>query len=781
MPEYNRSGSRLPHPGPWLALVRNHLDPTYMGALEVSLLKATTDSGEFQGETLIVNYLSPFYGVTGIQFEGPNSADFNDAQKSYGFWAVPPDIGTTVMVMFIGGDPNAGYWIGCVPDKYQNHMVPGIAASQYVEMTPEQERKYGTRNVPVAEFTKKNRDLSVGKPNQFNKPIHPFADRLLAQGLLLDTVRGVTSSSARREVPSRVFGISTPGPLDPNGKKGQIGYGNKVSVPVSRLGGTQFVMDDGDVDGQNELVRLRTRTGHQILLHNSHDLIYIANAKGTAWIELTSNGKIDIYAKDSVSIHTENDFNFYANRDINLESGRNINIKANKSMDVNVTDHFFMIVENNTKINLAKTLDVTVGDATKITVGADMHIAVAGTLYETASSDIHIAAGGSIFEAASAEMNLLSGSTMKQTSGADFNVRAAGQYKESAPQIHMNGPAAASATNATDAQTADIPSALPTFRVPQRNSEVGWTEGKFYKSDDLVTILQRVPMHEPWEQHENINPSAFTPQNTDSAAVPRADVEASGNTYPPANQQSSLPGTCSVAASKAIGAPSAQAGIAALKAACAEMGVTSPYAIASILGIAGGESAWVPQKEKYYYSESRLRTIFRSITDAQVAKYAKWTGDPAEFFEFFYGGTGSGLRPAGFLGNTSAGDGGKYYGRGYIQLTGKSNYARYSKLTFPDEPNKLLDNPDLVNDITIGAKVSVAYFKDRVKVAQTDSGYIEAALRAVGYNAPDIHQKKMDYYQCFLAQLQGNVVSTGSGAVLTDSQGNAVKTGISTQ
>ena len=47
----------------------------------------------------------------------------------------------------------------------------------------------------------------------------------------------------------------------------------------------------------NELVRLRTRTGHQILMHNSEDLIYIGNAKGTTWIEMTANGKIDIFAK----------------------------------------------------------------------------------------------------------------------------------------------------------------------------------------------------------------------------------------------------------------------------------------------------------------------------------------------------------------------------------------------------------------------------------------------------------------------------------------------------
>mgnify|MGYP000041213177 CR=1 FL=1 len=70
----------------------------------------------------------------------------------------------------------------------------------------------------------------------------------------------------------------------------------------------------------NELIRLRTRTGHQILMHNSEDLIYIGNAKGTTWIEMTANGKIDIFADDSISIHSKGDFNFKTVR--LLESSR---------------------------------------------------------------------------------------------------------------------------------------------------------------------------------------------------------------------------------------------------------------------------------------------------------------------------------------------------------------------------------------------------------------------------------------------------------------------------
>jgi hypothetical protein len=53
-----------------------------------------------------------------------------------------------------------------------------------------------------------------------------------------------------------------------------------------------------------------------------------------------------------------------------------------------------------------------------------------------------------------------------------------------------------------------------------------------------------------------------------------------------------VPGTCDVNYSKDINAAASQPGITALKAACAKLGLTSPYAVASILGIAGGESRW---------------------------------------------------------------------------------------------------------------------------------------------------------------------------------------------
>ena len=483
-------------PGPYLATVVSHLDPVYMGALRVNLKLPVSQTSEFQSGSIIVNYCSPFFGSTSAKFEGNDSSNFDDVQKSYGMWMVPPDIGCTVMVMFVGGRVNEGYWFGCIPDKYQNHMVPGIAASQYSAMTEAQLRQYGTRNVPVAEFHKGSRDISVPNPDIFTKPVHPFADRLVQQGLLIDDVRGVTSSSARREAPSNVFGISTPGPVDLTSPKKIAGFvqdGTGISLPVSRLGGHQFVMDDGDKDGKNELFRIRTRTGHQILLHNSSDLIYIGNSKGTAWIELTSNGKIDMYAEDSVSIHTMNDFNFLADRDVNIE--------AKRDMNISVGGNYHMDVANNYTLN--------VGQAGVLTFGSDIDIDSGSTISMTAAGDTHIKSS-SIFVSASGEVSTTAGGDWKVSAGSS-NITS-GEHRETAGTIHMNGPGAIAASAASAANTAE---ALPLFSLPNRLSDRGWASSQFYKAEDIMSIMKRAPTHEPWDHHENINPQQFSPNSTD--------------------------------------------------------------------------------------------------------------------------------------------------------------------------------------------------------------------------------------------------------------------------
>lgn len=81
------------------------------------------------------------------------------------------------------------------------------------------------------------------------------------------------------------------------------------------------------------------------------------------------------------------------------------------------------------------------------------------------------------------------------------------------------------------------------------------------------------------------------------------------------------------------------------------------------------------------------------------------------------------------LGNTQPGDGVKYKGRGYIQLTGRSNYTNYGQVLGID----LVNNPDLALTIENSAKIQAKYFKyktidlwckakDWVKVRQLVNG-----------------------------------------------------------
>jgi predicted chitinase len=67
-------------------------------------------------------------------------------------------------------------------------------------------------------------------------------------------------------------------------------------------------------------------------------------------------------------------------------------------------------------------------------------------------------------------------------------------------------------------------------------------------------------------------------------------------------------------------------------------------------------------------------------------------------------------KTAKILGNTEVGDGERYKGRGFIQLTGRDNYARAGEaLGLPLEVN-----PELAARPDVAAKVAVWYWKNRV-------------------------------------------------------------------
>ena len=104
--------------------------------------------------------------------------------------------------------------------------------------------------------------------------------------------------------------------------------------------------------------------------------------------------------------------------------------------------------------------------------------------------------------------------------------------------------------------------------------------------------------------------------------------------------------------------------------------------------------------ENLNYSKKGLLKTFGKYykSDSLAAKEAK---NPEKIANRVYGGR---------MGNTAAGDGYKYRGRGFIQITGKSNYEAFSKYSGID----IASNPDLAARPDVAAQIAVWYWNKRV-------------------------------------------------------------------
>ena len=154
----------------------------------------------------------------------------------------------------------------------------------------------------------------------------------------------------------------------------------------------------------------------------------------------------------------------------------------------------------------------------------------------------------------------------------------------------------------------------------------------------------------------------------------------------------------------------AQAGVIAhLK----NSGITDPTAIANVLAMIQGETGFRQRSEDSLAgtSTSEIRNrVFKGnrgiagLSDAQIDDMKK--GDSSALYNVAYDDQYRDRKHK--LGNTEPGEGFKYRGRGFHQLTGKSNYAAASRALYGDD--RLVKNPDLVNDPKVAGMVAAWYY-----------------------------------------------------------------------
>lgn len=360
--KFDRGGSPS-EMGPYIGVVVNNVDPTRSGRLQVYIEEfgdtKQTGKPNLEDKTLwrTVSYCPPFFGST-PRFNDAGTNDsigkFNVNTNSYGMWFVPPDIGVRILCFFVSGDPNQGYYVGCVPQPQCNQMVPAIGSVSKEERQPNPNNDAQLayfNNAPQAPVTEINiaNDGITNDPKFFDKkkPIHSYvAMTLFQQGLINDTVRGSVNSSSQRESPSQCFGIITPGrfiyqgnlPYDKTFLRDVQNETPEGGQITGRRGGHSLVLDDGDAVGKSNMVRLRSAKGHQITMSDDSNCFYFIHANGQTWLEFGQEGTVDVFSTNSVNVRTTGTINLHADEDVNIFAGGKLSMKSVKGTTLQSDD-----------------------------------------------------------------------------------------------------------------------------------------------------------------------------------------------------------------------------------------------------------------------------------------------------------------------------------------------------------------------------------------------------------------------------------------------------------
>jgi hypothetical protein len=489
LPEWSQNNTGLvQNPGPYIGIVKWNSDPTRSGRLQVYVPALGGSDPEDSAHWYTVSYASPFRGKTQgkvdsfgqyiqAQVNLDSGPDEENSFQSYGMWFVPPDLGVRVLCLFLDGDPAQGYWFACLNDSFDSHMTPGIGSADsgvyvwdpnelkthqklrdYIELSS----KEIPSRLPVSEAIFSDQVDQNGKPNvdidSVKKLPHVYQSLTLGkQGLAFDFVRGCVSSSSLRESPSQVFGISTPGRLwnMSDQKKSQefLASGTETDLLKNfRTGGHQLVMDDGTTEGLDQFIRIRTTRGNMILLDDTNEQIYIVNAAGTAWIEMTPSGRIDIFTENDFSVRSKGDINFHTEKDFNLHVRGKIQVRSEQTT----------------------TLE-SVGDLT-------MRSESASTLYSKGKQELGTSSAQNLY------------------SSAGTSIRTGGDLVLKGSTIYLN---------TKSGNIVNEPTAIKQKKHPKTQPEPG--KKTWWMRDDFESIVSRAPEHEPWRNHEKFTVKSSTP------------------------------------------------------------------------------------------------------------------------------------------------------------------------------------------------------------------------------------------------------------------------------
>ena len=688
------------NPGPFLGEVMANVDPMRSGRLLVYIPDMGGDPLQ-ESSWHVCRYMSPFYGIQPLSNSLSEEGESEQIQ-SYGMWMNPPDVGIKVLVMFINGDRSRGVWLGCLPEIGSHAAIPGQDAGDF-----DIYKEYG------------NSDLT-----SIERPPHSTAETYITQGIDQDTDRGPVTSSSLRESPSNVFGFNTPG-------------------------SHSFVMDDGNQEGTSKLIRLRSAAGNQIMMNDDNGFIYIINASGTGWVEITPTGNIDVYGEGGINLATKGSVNIHAEKDINMHANENIKMVAKKGAKLEGTNEL-RLHSKRLWLNGVDSIDqhscgeIRLTGKSGVGVLTDASVMMKGSCFkwnsgsvpaaeevtpevtqeisgykttakrtpahepwtghasetaidQTPENTVTEATGNVVFPVPPSISNNI---VAPNTPAANKILQEANQVKASVEQIsNLNNKIDPALSKLTQDVNSVLGTSFSSANVPLGNLGNASNIAKAFtgnptKSID-VSLLQVDPSSfigtNPALASQALAgltgkaPAALTPTNLGTNKIP----------FSPAGGSN-----CDVPTNTGLGQSTApQGGLSD------DEPVIDSNGLVSVPGNPDAERLIAYARSRWQNKPNRELWIAAML--AQVSVETNWFSlgteqGPDSYFDRYEGSK--------TLGNTETGDGKRFRGRGWIQLTGRYNYTQASRALGVD----LISSPDRAADKDIADKTAVWYFEDRV-------------------------------------------------------------------
>ena len=376
----------------------------------------------------------------------------------------------------------------------------------------------------------------------------------------------------------------------------------------------------------------------------------------------------------------------------------------------------------------------------------------------------------------------------KLDAGTLTSILSVGTHSETASQVHMNSTVPATPADGADSIGDTFTKSATDAVIDDNDQVLDPTDTVLNDADGnplrvtadaaranvavTATRPRRIPRHEPWDGHENINPQGHTPSATASIEAPSPEVRSQS---PQIDKDSDIPDY-----SETSGIYNAQDAFIKdpvtgervrepfnadivptkntdnlagqqpadpvpvddmqryfLSELIKGLGLdpvtwksTNAHAVAMACAQIQKECNFEPRSENMNYRSSTLQRVWPNRFGGAQGKRradALVAGGPPAIANSVYGNR---------MGNgpPETGDGFRYRGRGLIQITGTNNYKTYGGKAGVD----IYNNADMANDPVVATKLAVAYLKSKsITWTSTDFNALGSQFkRAVGYAEP---------------------------------------------